>query len=620
MPADPALRDALLHDTAACLGKDYLQQLVTSLARLTGAPLVFISRQHWLPRRESEVLFASHPDHPGRYTLAGTPCADILQQARALQIDSSVNQQFAAEHHTRWQAYAGWPLLAEDGQCLGHLALFDDRSGQLPDGLLAALAPFVQRATAELRRLQHESALSQRASWDALYSSILRQYIQGQPLASLLEAVVRQVEQRLPGWLCSIVRIDAEQRLRPLVGPSLPADYHALIDGLAIGPTVGSCGAAAWHRKRLIAEDLQQHPNWAPYRDITRRFGLGSCWSEPLMDGRGKVHGTFAVYHRTPASPTPEAIIVIEDVSRLLGILFENHATQQALDSRTQWYQAMLQNAADAISIIDMDGRLLDASDSLCKLLGYSQTELRQLRLWDLVAHRSEAELRQQLQNASEQGETFDSLNRTRDGDIIEVEVSVRRLLLDGQPVIWGSARDIRQRKQQERLLREQATVDSLTGLLNRPTLLAALDQQLARALGDGGAMTLLMLDLDHFKQVNDCYGHACGDAALAHFASQLQQQLGPHDHAGRLGGEEFCILLPGCPPERAQAIAQALLQTMRAQPLLFDRQQIALTASIGLTQRLPGDDSRSLLARADMALYQAKHAGRNCTVMLPPP
>lgn len=616
MPADPALRDALLHDTAACLGKDYLQQLVNSLSRLTGAQLVFISRQHWLPRRESEVLFASHPDHPGRYILAGTPCADVLQQACAQQIDSGVNRQFVAEQHTRWQAYAGWPLLAEDGQCLGHLALFDDRSGQLPDGLLAALAPFVQRATAELRRLQQEASLSQRASWDALYSSILRQYIQGQPLTALLEAVVRQVEQRLPGWLCSIVRIDAEQRLRPLVGPSLPADYHALIDGLSIGPTVGSCGAAAWHRKRLIAEDLQQHPNWAPYRDITRRFGLGSCWSEPLIDGRGKVHGTFAVYHHTPASPTPEAITVIEDVSRLLGILFENHATQQALDSRTQWYQAILQNAADALSIIDMDGRLLEASDSLCKLLGYSQTELRQLRLWDLVEGRNEAELRQQLQLTSEQGETFDSLNRTRDGDIIEVEVSVRRLLLDGQPVIWGSARDIRQRKRQERLLREQATIDSLTGLLNRPTLLAALEQQLAQPQ----SLVLLMLDLDHFKRVNDQHGHACGDAALAHFASQLQQQLGPQDHAGRLGGEEFCILLPGCPPARAQGLAQTLLQTMRAQPLQFDGRQIELTASIGLTQRLPSDDSRSLLARADMALYQAKHAGRNRTVMLPPP
>ena len=616
MPADPALRDALLHDTAACLGKDYLQQLVNSLARLTGATLVFISRQHWLPRRESEVLFASHPDHPGRYILAGTPCADVLQQACALQIDSGVNRQFVAEQPTRWQAYAGWPLLAEDGQCLGHLALFDDRSGQLRAGLLAALAPFVQRATAELRRLQQEASLSQRASWDALYSSILRQYIQGQPLTALLEAVVRQVEQRLPGWLCSIVRIDAEQRLRPLVGPSLPADYHALIDGLSIGPSVGSCGAAAWHRKRLIAEDLQQHPNWAPYRDITRRFGLGSCWSEPLMDGRGKVHGTFAVYHHTPASPTPEAITVIEDVSRLLGILFENHATQQALDSRTQWYQAILQNAADALSIIDMDGRLLEASDSLCKLLGYSQTELRQLRLWDLVEGRNEAELRQQLQLTSEQGETFDSLNRTRDGDIIEVEVSVRRLLLDGQPVIWGSARDIRQRKRQERLLREQATIDSLTGLLNRPTLLAALEQQLAQPQ----AMVLLMLDLDHFKRVNDQHGHACGDAALAHFASQLQQQLGPQDHAGRLGGEEFCVLLPACPPARAQSLAQTLLQTMRAQPLQFDGRQIELTASIGLTQRLPGDDSRSLLARADMALYQAKHAGRNRTVMLPPP
>ena len=111
---------------------------------------------------------------------------------------------------------------------------------------------------------------------------------------------------------------------------------------------------------------------------------------------------------------------------------------------------------------------------------GYSQAELRQLRLWDLVAHRDEAELREQLQHTSEQGETFDSYNRTKDGDIIEVEVCVRRLTLDGLPVIWGSARDISLRKQQERQLREQATIDSLTGLHNRPTLLGQLDALLA--------------------------------------------------------------------------------------------------------------------------------------------
>lgn len=616
MPAASSLRDALLQDTASCLGKDYLQQLVNSLARHTGVALVCISRQHWLPRRESEVLYASRPAHPGRYALAGTPCEQVLQHARALQIDSGVCLQFDAERATPWQAYAGWPLLASDGQCLGHLALFDDRCGQLPADLLAAADPFARRASAELQRLQQETSQSQRASWDALYSAILRQYVQGVPLPQLLQTVVTEAEQRLPGWMCSILRVDAENRLRPLVGPSLPAEYCALIDGLPIGPTVGSCGAAAWHRKRLIAEDLQQHPNWAPYRSLAQHYGLGSCWSEPITDTRNQVYGTFAVYHRTPASPTPDAITIIEDIARLLGVLLENHAIQQALDSRTQWYQAMLQNAADALSIIDMDGRLLEVSDSLCKLLGYSQAELRQLRLWDLVAHRSEAELRAELLNASEQGQTFDSLNRTRDGQVIEVEVSVRRLVLDGKAVVWGSARDIRQRKQQERLLREQATVDSLTGLPNRPTLLATLDAQLAQAQG----LALLMVDLDHFKQVNDSHGHACGDAALAHFASQLRQLLGPDGYAGRLGGEEFCVLLPGASPQAALGIAHTLRQRMQEKPLQFDGKQIPLTASIGLALRQPADDSRSLLARADMALYQAKHAGRDCTVMLPPP
>ncbi|MDC7716994.1 diguanylate cyclase [Vogesella sp. DC21W] len=617
MPTAPSLRHALLDDTAAALGRDYLQQLVNSLARHSGAQLVFISQQLPLPVRHVAVMVASSHRHPGRYALAGTPCEQVISRQQAIVHSSGVNRHFAAEQDTAWQSFAGWPLLDKHGHCMGHLALFDERANLLPDTLLQDIAPFVTRAAAELQRLEHERISSSRASWDALHSHFLRQYIQGQPLPTLLGDVVGHIEQALPGWLCSILQVDDTQCLRPLVGPSLPQAYTALIDGLAIGPMVGSCGAAAWHRKRLVAEDLQQHPNWAPYREQARQFALGSCWSEPIIDSKGKVHGTFAVYHHAPSAPTLEAITVIEDTARLLAVLMENDANRQALDSRTQWYQAILQNAADALSIIDMEGCLLEASDSLCKLLGYSQAELRQLRLWDLVAHRSEAELREQLQYTSEQGETFDSYNRTKDGDIIEVEVCVRRLMLDGQPVIWGSARDISLRKQQERQLREQATIDSLTGLYNRPTLLGQLDALLASPSRPG--LALLMLDLDHFKQVNDSYGHACGDATLAHIASQLRQLLGPQDCAGRLGGEEFCILLPGTTPQAAQRYSQRLLDTIAQQPLQFTGQTIALTASIGLALLEPGDDSRSLLARADMALYQAKHQGRNRMVMLPP-
>lgn len=617
MPTAPSLRHALLDDTAAALGKDYLQQLVNSLARHSGAQLVFISQQLTLPIRHVEVIIANTSAHPGRYALAGTPCEQVIRQQQAVVHHSGVNRHFAAEQDTAWQSFAGWPLLDKHGHCMGHLALFDEQANVLPDTLLQDIAPFATRAAAELQRLEHERISNSRASWDALHSHFLRQYIQGKPLPTLLGDVVLHIEQALPGWLCSILQVDDAQCLRPLVGPSLPQAYTALIDGLAIGPMVGSCGAAAWHRKRLVAEDLQQHPNWAPYREVARQFALGSCWSEPIIDSKGKVHGTFAVYHHAPSAPTLEAITVIEDTARLLAVLMENDANRQALDSRTQWYQAILQNAADALSIIDMEGRLLEASDSLCKLLGYSQAELRQLRLWDLVAHRDEAELREQLQHTSEQGETFDSYNRTKNGDIIEVEVCVRRLILDGQPVIWGSARDISLRKQQERQLREQATIDSLTGLHNRPTLLGQLDALLASPSRPG--LALLMLDLDHFKQVNDSYGHACGDATLTHIASQLRQQLGPHDCAGRLGGEEFCILLPGTTAQAAQRYSQHLLDTIAQQPLQFGGHSIALTASIGLTLLEPGDDSRSLLARADMALYQAKHQGRNRMVMLPP-
>jgi len=173
--------------------------------------------------------------------------------------------------------------------------------------------------------------------------------------------------------------------------------------------------------------------------------------------------------------------------------------------------------------------------------------------------------------------------------------------------------RDVTERKERELELRRLATTDILTGLPNRRHFLERLDQELARFHRFGKPTALLMIDIDHFKQVNDNYGHAMGDAVLRHFADLTLGSLRKLDLAGRLGGEEFAIMLPGADAEGARLYAERLRQKVENHPCLSAAHHVAITVSVGLTLFTDTDTGADLpLARADAALYRAKQNGRN--------
>jgi two-component system, cell cycle response regulator len=162
--------------------------------------------------------------------------------------------------------------------------------------------------------------------------------------------------------------------------------------------------------------------------------------------------------------------------------------------------------------------------------------------------------------------------------------------------------------------LRHQAAHDALTGLLNRQGLQSQAARELARAERAGQPLAALLLDIDHFKQVNDQHGHAVGDQALAHVAALLHAALRPYDLVGRWGGEEFLLLLPNTTPAAACAIAERVRTRIAATPLVIANQRmITLQASIGIAGCFAGaPDLDTLVAAADQALYAAKAAGRN--------
>ncbi len=165
-----------------------------------------------------------------------------------------------------------------------------------------------------------------------------------------------------------------------------------------------------------------------------------------------------------------------------------------------------------------------------------------------------------------------------------------------------------------EEELRYLATTDPLTGLLNRRAFMTTLADELTRSQRLHSRFTLLMLDIDHFKRVNDTYGHPVGDVVLVHLSNLLAEQLRSIDKLARIGGEEFAILLVDTSAEAAATVIERLLATIRSKPASHPEsgQPIAITASIGCTESKAEDDEQSPFVRADRALYAAKQGGRD--------
>jgi diguanylate cyclase (GGDEF)-like protein len=165
--------------------------------------------------------------------------------------------------------------------------------------------------------------------------------------------------------------------------------------------------------------------------------------------------------------------------------------------------------------------------------------------------------------------------------------------------------------------LRYRSRHDALTGLLNRRAMEETLLLQMQRSRRTGEPFTVLMIDLDHFKTVNDRHGHAAGDRALKHTAAALKAELREVDAVGRFGGEEFLILMPGATVETALPVAERLRTALVVDAPAAEGATLLLSASIGIAQwREPAEEPSRLLMRADAALYDAKQRGRDCVVV----
>ena len=294
-------------------------------------------------------------------------------------------------------------------------------------------------------------------------------------------------------------------------------------------------------------------------------------------------------------------------------------AAEEALRAERDLSQAVIA-AMDHGVALTRDNTILAVNDARCRLTGFSRDELVGSRLpFPFIppeAAAVAAAVREEL--VARGGGEFDMQLMRRDGTRFDAGVTSSAVLgPDGQSLgLVNTIRDVSERRRHETELARRANLDGLTGLLNRTSFDATLAIEVSQAQAAGRSMTLALLDLDRFKQVNDEHGHPVGDAVLMETAARLRELSRDTDHLGRVGGEEFAWILPDTEPPAAERAAERACAAIREAEFAGAGH---VTISIGVCSLANAADLDQLYRRADLALYAAKRAGRNrCVVWTP--
>ncbi|MBV9279838.1 MAG: EAL domain-containing protein [Chloroflexi bacterium] len=275
---------------------------------------------------------------------------------------------------------------------------------------------------------------------------------------------------------------------------------------------------------------------------------------------------------------------------------------------------AILETALDCIITMDHTGTIVEFNPAAERTFGYSRLEAIGQELASLIvpprlreAHRHGLARYVETSQARMLGTRIEIAGMRANGEEFPIEMAITRIPTGGPPLFTGYLRDISDRKQAEATLAHQALHDALTDLPNRTLLHRRVEQALHRADLDDQRLALLLLDLDHFKDVNDAFGHHHGDLLLQQVACRLTAAVRHSDTVARLGGDEFAVILPGSGAEGALLVADAIRDSLD-QLFEVEGRAVRVGASIGAAiYPEHGRDAETLLRHADIAMYVAK-------------
>ncbi|HFD87549.1 MAG TPA: diguanylate cyclase, partial [Gammaproteobacteria bacterium] len=277
----------------------------------------------------------------------------------------------------------------------------------------------------------------------------------------------------------------------------------------------------------------------------------------------------------------------------------------------------ILNDSSNEIYVIDAESlKFLQLNTRALNHLGYSEQELRAIRLPDILVGMGDTTAEDMLQPMYDDGKGFlfrRGRHQCKNGDTYPVEVRFQLSQQEEPPIIVATALDITERNKYEQQLRRQANIDELTGLPNRHYMMSHIDQGLVRSRRSNTLLALLFLDLDNFKSINDSLGHNAGDELLQQAANRIRSVLRASDTPARLGGDEFLVMLEGVEkPDQAGVVAEKLVKAFSELFILGSR-RVHVTTSVGISV-FPGDGEtvEMMMQSADTAMYEAKNLGRS--------
>lgn len=439
-------------------------------------------------------------------------------------------------------------------------------------------------------------------------------------LARLAPAVERELEQagiRRERKQAENALRESEEKYRMLVEQASDAIFITAGDGQCVDVNAAGCKLLGYSREEIQNLKVQDFSKFPPFNPIQLT---------QLMEG-----GTLIV--EGGVSRKDGALIWVEISARQLpdgnfqGIVRDVTERRRAEEKLRQLSSAV-EHSPSAIVITDADGNIEYVNPKFTALTGYTFDEVR----GKIVASTYEVNQARSKFGAGDWQTILDGgewrgemLNRRKNGETYWEAVSISPIV-DSNGVIThfvAVREDITLRKQdEEKIMRlnagleQMAMTDSLTNLYNRRYFMQRGTEEFKRSRRSGQPLALLMLDIDHFKRVNDGYGHEAGDMALQQITAALKSGLRETDILGRMGGEEFAILLPNTLSKDAGLLAERIRQSVETMPLQVPGTSLAITISIGtieIAAEMSGIDD--MLRNADVAMYKAKRWGGNRVV-----
>ena len=483
----------------------------------------------------------------------------------------------------------------------------------------------VAREVAEKALAAHNHSL-----W--LNNQVLEQLGMNASLPEVLNTMLRIIEDYRPGMLGTVFLLaDNGQALVGCAAPNLPEAWLSATAWLPIKAMSGSAVMAVHRGETVIIQDIASHPYWAApdiaaVRDSALAMGLRAAWAQPIKSSEGQILGVFNLYQREPAAPDAEDLALLADYAKLAQMVIERSRMADALQESQALYRLIAENSNDAIWVMQYpDLTYSYMSPSIARLYGWTPEEfsgqppdelmsVEELRSWSDTVE-------EHVRSVGEGDLTACFIEhelevRNKEGHRVQVE-TVANIMLDSasRPThIVGSSRDITRRKAAEDSIRKMAFFDQLTGLPNRRMMEDRLAQMLALAKREQRKLSLLFVDLDRFKAVNDQHGHAAGDWLLTQVASRMGSVLRASDTASRIGGDEFVILLPDAQNTDDAVLVAEKIRCVLEQPFVMDNGvELDISSSIGVVMYPDqADNVRDLLHFGDEAMYRAKKGGRN--------